>query len=187
VNISGERFANEHAGYSEQAEFVLAQPDGIAFDIYDERLHQLGLAFEDYRNAVKVGAVKSAGSAEELARQFGLPERALAGTLEAIDAAAKQKAVDAFGRRFDPGKRLTPPYYGVRVTGTLFHTQGGLVVDRDARVLRKDGWRFPNLFAGGGAARGLSGPEAWGYLSGNGLLTAVTMGRAAGLAMIALD
>ena len=61
VNIAGERFANEHAGYSEQAEFVLAQPDGIAFDIYDERLHRLGMEFEDYRGAVKMGAVKSAG------------------------------------------------------------------------------------------------------------------------------
>jgi fumarate reductase flavoprotein subunit len=69
------------------------------------------------------------------------------------------------------------------VTGTLFHTQGGLVVDREARVLRADGGRLPNLFAGGGAARGLSGPEASGYLSGNGLLTAISLGRAAGLAV----
>ena len=59
VNVAGERFANEHAGYSEQAEAVLAQPGGIAFDIYDERLHQLGMEFEDYRGAVKMGAVKS--------------------------------------------------------------------------------------------------------------------------------
>lgn len=182
VNSAGGRFANEHAGYSEQAEFVLAQPGGIAFDIYDERLHQLGMEFEDYRNAVKVGAVKSAASAEALARQFGLPEQAFAGTIEAIDLATRQGATDAFGRKFDPAKRLAPPYYGVRVTGTLFHTQGGLAVDHDARVLRGNGERFPNLFAGGGAARGLSGPEAWGYLSGNGLLTAVTLGRAAGLA-----
>ena len=35
--------------------------------------------------------------------------------------------------------------------------------------------------AGGGAARGLSGPSDWGYLSGNGLLTAVTLGHIAGL------
>ena len=186
VNIAGERFANEHAGYSEQAEFVLAQPQRVAFDIYDERLHQLGMEFEDYRGAVKTGAVKSAGSAEALARQFGLPERKFAETMEAIDALAQQSAIDGLGRKFDPAKRLTPPYYGVRVTGTLFHTQGGLVVDRDARVLRRNGERFPNLFAGGGAARGLSGPEAWGYLSGNGLLTAVTLGRAAGLATSSL-
>lgn len=182
VNLAGERFANEHAGYSEQAEFVLAQPDGIAFDIYDARLHELGMTFEDYRVAVKAGAIKSAPSAEALARRLGLPERKFVETIEAVDLAGQQGAVDGFGRTFDPAKRLAPPYYGVRVTGTLFHTQGGLVVDRDARVLRKNGERFPNLFAGGGAARGLSGPEAWGYLSGNGLLTAVTLGRAAGLA-----
>jgi fumarate reductase flavoprotein subunit len=187
VNTSGVRFANEHAGYSEQAEFVLSQPGGIAFNVYDERLHQLGMAFEDYRNAVSVGAVRSGKDAEELALQFGLPAGALAQTLQKIDAAARGSAVDAFGRRFDPDKRLTPPYRGVRVTGTLFHTQGGLVVDPTARVLRRNGEPFPNLFAGGGAARGLSGPEAWGYLSGNGLLTAVTLGRAAGLSVSSLD
>jgi fumarate reductase flavoprotein subunit len=32
---------------------------------------------------------------------------------------------------------------------------------------------FPNLWAAGGAARGVSGREVWGYLSGNGLLSAV--------------
>ena len=49
-------------------------------------------------------------------------------------------------------------------------------------VLRKDGKPFPNLFAGGGAARGLSGPSDWGYLSGSGLMTATNMGRLAGIA-----
>jgi fumarate reductase flavoprotein subunit len=66
------------------------------------------------------------------------------------------------------------------VTGALFHTQGGLAVDGFARVLRRDGAAMPNLFAGGGAARGVSGATAAGYLSGNGLLTAVVLGRVAG-------
>jgi len=73
-----------------------------------------------------------------------------------------------------------PPYYAIRITGALFHTQGGLAIDQAARVLRDDGTAFPNLFAGGGAARGVSGNAVWGYLSGNGLLTAVTLGRIAG-------
>ena len=64
--------------------------------------------------------------------------------------------------------------------GALFHTQGGLEIDSYARVLQKDGSPFPNLFAGGGAARGLSGPSDWGYLSGSGLMFATTMGRIAG-------
>jgi fumarate reductase flavoprotein subunit len=74
----------------------------------------------------------------------------------------------------------------VRVTGALFHTQGGLVVDRAARVLRPDGTPIPGLFAAGGAACGVSGPEASGYLSGNGLLTAVALGRLAGQTAAAL-
>ena len=67
----------------------------------------------------------------------------------------------------------------VKVTGTLFHTQGGLVVDAKGRVLMEGGTALPNLFAAGGAARGVSGPKGWGYLSGNGLLTAFALGRIA--------
>ncbi len=66
------------------------------------------------------------------------------------------------------------------MTGALFHTQGGLVTDAGARVLDPAGRRFPNLFAAGGAACGVSGSADRGYLSGNGLLAAVVLGRAAG-------
>jgi fumarate reductase flavoprotein subunit len=59
------------------------------------------------------------------------------------------------------------------------------VVDSDGRVLTVDGARLPNLFAGGGAARGISGPGADGYMAGNGLLTATTFGKLAGRAAAA--
>jgi fumarate reductase flavoprotein subunit len=45
---------------------------------------------------------------------------------------------------------------------------------------RARGRPLPNLYAGGGAAAGVSGNHVWGYLSGNGLLTAVTLGRIGG-------
>jgi fumarate reductase flavoprotein subunit len=66
------------------------------------------------------------------------------------------------------------------VTGALYHTQGGLQTDAQARVLRPDGRSLPNLFAVGGAARGLAGPSSWGYLPAMGLCAAVTTGRIAG-------
>ena len=60
-------------------------------------------------------------------------------------------------------------------------------IDARARVLREaDRSPLPNVFAGGGAARGVSGPEISGYLSGNGLLTAVVLGRIAGREAAAL-
>jgi fumarate reductase flavoprotein subunit len=49
-------------------------------------------------------------------------------------------------------------------------------------VKRKDGNVFANLFAAGGAAVGVSGSTAAGYLSGNGLLTATVLGRLTGQA-----
>ena len=95
------------------------------------------------------------------------------------------KSEDRWGRSFRGTPPLAPPFCAVKVTGTLIHTQGGLVIDPSARVLRKDGSPLPNLFAGGGAARGLSGPANWGYFSGGGLLTATTLGRIAGAAAAA--
>jgi fumarate reductase flavoprotein subunit len=180
VNAAGRRFSNEHQGYSEQSVAVLAQPGRVAFNIYDHRRHELGLQFEDYRQAVAQGAIKSAVTAAQLAVLLGLPADALSATIEDCEAYATGEAEDRFGRDFTASLPLTPPFFGVKVTGALFHTQGGLVVDDGARVCRADGCALPNLFAAGGAAGGVSGPAVWGYLSGNGLLSAVTLGRIAG-------
>ncbi len=180
VNTRGQRFSNELEGYSEQAVAVLAQPDGIVWDIYDERLHRFGLDFPDYRDAVAAGAVRSAESLAALAATIGLPASALAETFEQVRACAQDGASDAFGRDFAAKPLLAAPFYAIKVTGALFHTQGGLVIDSTARVLRPDGTPLPNLFAGGGAACSVSGPAVDGYLSGNGLLTAVALGRLAG-------
>lgn len=75
---------------------------------------------------------------------------------------------------------LRPPYYGVRVTGALFHTQGGLRINQKAQVLCEDGSVIPNLYAGGGVAVGFSGSSVKGYSSANGLLAATVLGRIAG-------
>lgn len=180
VNARGERFANEHAGYSEHCLEVLRQPGGVAWDVYDARLHALGLGFPDYRAAEAVGAIRSAPTVEGLAAVCGLPAPALRNTLAHAAACAQGEATDPLGRDFRHAPPLAPPYYAVKVTGALFHTQGGLAVDVQARVLREDGRPLPNLWAGGGAARGLSGAHARGYLSGNGLLSAIALGRLAG-------
>jgi fumarate reductase flavoprotein subunit len=180
VNQTGQRFSDEHQGYSEQARAVLSQPGGVAWSIYDERLHGIALQFEDYRDAVSAGAVRSAPDIRALAREFGLSGDALAATLQAIQAMHRGDTPDPFGRDFSTRPPLSAPFYGVKVTGALFHTQGGLLVDDRARVLKPGNTALPNLFAAGGAACGVSGPECWGYLSGNGLLSAVGLGRIAG-------
>ena len=104
-----------------------------------------------------------------------------------IDALAKQNAIDTFGRNFKSKNRLQPPYYAVKVTGALFHTQGGLLIDNQARVIQKNGSFIQGLYACGGAACGVSGPDVAGYLSGNGLLTAISLGYVAGKSIKAIE
>ncbi|MCL6649331.1 MAG: FAD-dependent oxidoreductase [Chloroflexi bacterium] len=177
VNQEGERFADETRGYSEHALDVLKQPGGTVVLVYDERLHRLGLSFPDYRACVEAQLVRSAPDLASLAIAFRLPAERLAATMAEYQA-ARERGRDRFGRTTFAD--LQPPFYGIRVTGALLHTQGGLVVDRHARVLRSDGQPVPNLYAGGGVAAGISGHGAGGYLSGNGLLTALGYGYLAG-------
>ncbi|WP_425405404.1 FAD-dependent oxidoreductase [Hwanghaeella sp.] len=178
VNTDGVRFSNEHQGYSEQSVAVLAQPGRVVWDVYDARIHKLGLEFEDYRNAVAQGAVVNAESAAELARRIGVDAVALSAAI----AETHESGIDRFGRDFLSKPGLEAPFHAVKVSGALFHTQGGLRVDGAARVLKAGSDApLPNIYAGGGAACGVSGPDVSGYLSGNGLLTAVTLGRLAGL------
>ena len=176
VNTEGRRFWNESQGYSEAAQAVLAQPGGVAWSIFDTRIAEIARQFADFQDAEAQGAIVTADTVEDLADRTRLPADTLAETLAAVGQGA-----DPFGRTFDPDKRLAAPYCAVRVTGTLFHTQGGLDVAPDARVRRPDGRVFDTLFAVGGAATGVSGTGDYGYLSGNGLLAAVVLGRKAGL------
>lgn len=174
VNREGKRFANEARGYSEAAAEVLRQPGGIAFDIFDTRIAAIARQFEDFKNAEKAGALIIADTIDALTARIGVLADALQAELDAIELGKP----DRFGRVIE--KKLAAPYCAIKVTGALFHTQGGLAIDTQARVLQKNGRPFPNLFAAGGAAVGVSGAQASGYLSGNGLLTATVFGRIAG-------
>ena len=182
VNAEGRRFCDESRGYSEQAADVLRQPDGVAWDVFDARIAAVARQFEDYRNAENAGAILTAGSIDDLAAAMRVPFAAFAAEWREVEDLKARGARDRYGRQFVAEQRCQPPFHAVKVTGALFHTQGGLAVDASARVRRKDGSLFPNLFAAGGAAAGVSGATAAGYLSGNGLLAATVLGRLAGAA-----
>ncbi len=186
INVHGQRFCDETHGYSEQAAEVLRQPDGLAWDVFDARIANVARQFEDFQAAERAGAVLTAASIGELASAMRMPADVLTQELESIETLKARSEADRFGRRLLPNQKLAPPFCAVKVTGALFHTQGGLAIDGHGRVKRRDGALLPNVFAAGGAAAGLSGNAAAGYLSGNGLLTATVLGRLAGTAAAAL-
>ncbi|MEO8858530.1 MAG: FAD-dependent oxidoreductase [Burkholderiaceae bacterium] len=167
INSQGQRFHDETHGYSEAAVQVLAQPGGIAWNVFDDPLLQMARGFPDFVELEKSGAVRTAQDEAALAQVMGCPLPSLHATLAEV----QPGNVATDGRKFR--RSLAKPFHAVKVTGALFHTQGGLDIDADCRVLREDGSALPNLLAAGGAARGVSGNAVWGYLSGNGLLSAV--------------
>ncbi|WP_038014048.1 FAD-dependent oxidoreductase [Thalassobaculum salexigens] len=181
VSANGKRFGNEDAGYSGFAPNVMGQGE-MVYAVYDRRIHEIAAQEEEYAELAEMGGVRWADTPEGLADHMEVDGATLAETVTAYNAAARGAAVDAFGRAKFELAPLAAPYAIVRVKPGLFHTQGGLMVDGDARVLRPDGSVVENLFAGGGAAAGISGRSgAGGYASGNGLLTALALGRLAGL------
>jgi fumarate reductase flavoprotein subunit len=170
LNSEGRRFHDETQGYSEAAVHVLAQPGGIAWNVFDTPLLALARGFPDFCDAEAAGALRRCDSVAALADCIGCEAGALQATLDTVRGGAPAPDGRVFARGLDA------PYFAVKVTGALFHTQGGLDTAPDMRVLRQDGTPLPNLLAAGGAAGGVSGDAVWGYLSGNGLLSAVAGG-----------
>jgi fumarate reductase flavoprotein subunit len=183
VNADGHRFGNESTGYSEFAVQVIAQPGAVAWVIYDETVHQGALPFADYEQLVEADGIRWVDDATAVADIIGCDPAAISGTLDDVVGIAAGERSDALGRTLWP-RTLQAPYAVVKVTGALFHTQGGLSIDGSANVLR-NGEPIPNLFAAGGAAAGISGHGATGYLSGNGLLSALGLGYLSGRAVTA--
>jgi hypothetical protein len=143
VNSKGRRLSNEALGYSEQAAEVMRQPGGFAYEIFDERIAAIARQFPDFRDAEKVGALSGANTIEELAALVDIQLAALASEFGELARARESRMPDRFGRNFSSQSELKPPYLAVKVTGALFHTQGGLMITPKMRVVRPScGRRF---------------------------------------------
>lgn len=181
VGADARRFGDESLGYSGFARIVLGQGE-FAFAVFDQKIFDIAALEEEFMELVHYGGIKKADRISDLAALFELDAVELESTIADYNAAASGRRADALGRKTFGLGPLEGPFYGCRVVPGLFHTQGGLRVDANARVLKPDGSPITGLFAGGGAAAGISGKEgALGYASGNGLLTAIALGRLAGM------
>lgn len=183
IDETGRRFADETLGYSAFAAPALAR-GGRLFAIYDSRIRAATAAGQpDFGVLVTHGGAPGFADADALAAAYRLPAEVLGETLALAAGAAKGDRPDTLGRKAWGMAPLQAPFVATRIAPALFHTQGGLLVDEEARVLRAEGGIVPGLYAGGGAAAGVSGRSGGaGYASGNGLLAALGLGFIAGQA-----
>ena len=180
VDAAGNRFVDETRYPGGLGIKMLDLPGKQAYEIFDERI------FQTYRNApglrslgrlFDAGLLLRAETPAQLAAKLGIDAEGLSQTIRDCRAVAATGDKDAFGRALP--RPLQSPYYGIKVTVALYHTQGGLKVNTDGQVVRADGSIIPNLYAGGGAAVGVSGKGLEGYLPGNGLLASLGLGMIA--------
>lgn len=193
VNVEGERFIDEGADfrnytYAKYGAEVLRQPDGVAFQVFDQRSLPLlrGIDYDAPGNTRVV-----ADTLGELAEALGIDGGRLARTVREFNASIT-------GGPFDPatkdGLRTeglavpksnwalaldSPPYVAFPITCGITFTFGGLRVDEEARVLDRSGNVIPSLYACGELVGGLFFHN---YPGGSGLTAGTVYGRRAGSA-----
>jgi 3-oxo-5alpha-steroid 4-dehydrogenase len=174
VNRAGERFVNEDTYTGRIGMRALLEQDGDVFMIVSEEIFEV--------NFVGMRLQWAAETAEELARDIGLPEAAFGRTLSEYNAGAE--------RGEDPAWHKLPPFVvplraplgavDLRVDRQAIYapfTLGGLATDVDGRVLTDGGGPLPGLYAAGRTTAGLA---ADGYVSGISLGDGSFFGRRAG-------
>lgn len=183
VDQHGRRFADcGSCAYSEFTGYVAQRPDADAYLIFDQPAYDAMASQpstrDRFENCLAHGAFSSAQTVAEIADTMSIDVDGLAETISFLSVPQQGSYPDGFGRTFQ--REFESPFYATALEPAIFQTQGGLSVDERGRVLTERGTPVPNLFAGGGAATGVSGRSASGYLSGNGLLAALNLGRITG-------
>ncbi len=181
VDRDGQRLGDETLGYSGFADIEFAG-SGPFYMIYDASIRDdVAAGQPQFAEACAFGVAKTAPDIHALAGQIGVPGDILAATFAEAGAGARGDRADRFGRVDWGDGPLCGPLCATQIEPALFHTQGGLKVSANARVLDTDNRPIPGLYAGGGAAMGVSGRSGGGgYMSGNGLLSALGLGLIAG-------
>jgi len=190
VNAQGRRFVDEGADfrnytYAKYGREILAQPGGIAFQLFDAKTRPL-LRPEEYDSQPITGA--SADTLDALADRLGIDVDGLRRTIDdfnsaIVDVPFDPAVKDGRASLVDPPKSNwaqaldSPPFYGYAVSCGITFTFGGIHIDRHARVLDSSGASIGGLYAAGEMVGGLFYGN---YPGGTGLTSGAVFGRIAG-------
>jgi 3-oxosteroid 1-dehydrogenase len=184
VNATGQRFVNESAPYIDVVHRIYANHSSETshipvYFIFDQRYRDkylFGLFFPGMpipKRYFENGYIQRAATISGLARQIGVDESELAGTVERFNGFARsgkdldfQRGESAYDNYYgdptvQPNPNLAPlqkpPFYAVKMWPGDLGTKGGLVTDEWGRVLRADGSPIPGLYATGNTMASVMG------------------------------
>jgi tricarballylate dehydrogenase len=192
VNTEGQRFVDEAEDiraltYAKMGRAILAQPGGIAFEVFDAKVRRLGLLPPTYDKATG----ERAETLEGLAEKLGINVKNFLATVKAFNSACRPGEYNP--NPFKPDGKGTegiyppksnyavpidePPFEGYAVCCGITFTFGGLKVDpKTCQVQHVSGRPVPGLYTAGEMLGGL---WHWNYPSGSGMMAGATFGRIA--------
>ena len=191
VNLNGKRFLDEGADfrnytYVTYGRALLTQPQGLAFQIFDDKVKHL---LRDEYHIPQV-TMAQADTIEELAARLDIDPQGLSQTVREFNAAVQQDVpynpTVKDGRAtvgIEPPKTNwaqpidTPPYLGYAVTCGITFTFGGVKIDTRGQVVTNSQEPIPGLYAAGEMVGGLFYHN---YPGGSGLSAGMVFGRLAG-------
>jgi tricarballylate dehydrogenase len=191
VNLHGKRFVDEGETwrgltYAKMGRAILAQPRGVAFQIFDSKHRDL-----DVIRGYDKATVSKSNTLGDLASQLGVTDipTFLATIRDYNDAvqpgefgAFRPDGVSALGieppRRNWALKLDTPPYEGFPVVCGMTFCYGGLKTTATCQVTHTMDRPIPGLYAVGEMLGGL---WHWNYPSGGGMMAGAVFGRIAGI------
>ena len=190
VNVRGERFVDEGSDARTRiadkiGRDILAQPDGIAYFIYDKKIQEI----ENFQRQINssVPPVR-ASTIEALATGLGINPAKLKATVQAFNAAVQDGKFTPIAQ---DGKRtvgITPPKsnWALSIDGPDFmayplvctncFTFGGVRVSPSAQVVNTEGYVIPGLYAAGEVI----GMYYGAYVGSTSVLKGLVFGRIAG-------
>ncbi|KAK9439941.1 FAD binding domain-containing protein [Metarhizium brunneum] len=182
VDSSGSRFMNESAEYTAcgreqyaRNRDVKAIPAWLALDANHRKRYSLGCLMprQEPEAGLRKGYIYKAETLGALAAKIGVDPAGLRATVSRFNTMAREGVDRDFGRGSDaydnyfgdgkvgPNPNLGPvavaPFYAVAVVPGDLGTNGGLITDEHARVLRADGSVIKGLYAAGNTSASVMG------------------------------
>ena len=117
-----------------------------------------------------------ADSLEALANKIDVPSTNLVKTTERFNQFVDSGVDSDFDRAYLNNKVSEAPYYALKVHASVIATFGGVTVDKDLRVLNKEGEILKGLYAAG-EILGLGATSGGAFCSGMAITPALSFGR----------
>lgn len=175
VNADGIRFHNEMDTRDNVTAAINQLPDRQAWLVFDSGVKSRAKAIEQYE---KMGFVVQGDTIEALAEKMDVPADKLKATMDSWNSAVSNKNDAEFGRTTAMNALSGAPFYAIKIGPGIHYTMGGVKINTNTEVLKKDGQPIPGLFAAGEVTGGLHGQNR---IGGNSVAEIIIFGRQAGI------